>query len=107
MKQRGVFEKLPGSDVWWICYFDADSKKRREKVGRKSAAIQLYRKRKTEVMEGKKLPEKLRTMAVPFSELAADALEYSKTHKLSYDHDSYRMAKLQEGFGDRRAARII
>src|SRR3954454_4411055 len=55
MKQRGVFEKVIGSGVWWICYFDADSRKRREKVGRKSVAIQLYRKRKTEVMEGKKL----------------------------------------------------
>jgi hypothetical protein len=31
MKQRGVFEKEPGSGVWWIRYFDQFGKKRREK----------------------------------------------------------------------------
>jgi integrase len=105
-KVRGVFEKVPGSGIWWICYFDADGRKRREKAGRKSAAIQLYRKRKTEVMEGKKLPENFRATAVLFSELAKDVLEYSKTHKLSYDHDCYRMAKLTDSFSDRRAEGI-
>jgi len=105
-KVRGVFEKVPGSGIWWICYFDADGRKRREKAGRKSAAIQLYRKRKTEVMEGKKLPENFRATAVLFSELAEDVLEYSKTHKLSYAHDCYRMAKLEDTFGDRRAEGI-
>jgi len=84
MKQRGVFEKIPGSGVWWICYFDSDSRKRREKVGRKSVAIQLYRKRKTEVLEGKKLPDKLRARKVSFAELAEDTLEYSRAHKRSW-----------------------
>ena len=32
-KVRGVFEKVPGSNIWWICYFDADGRKRREKDG--------------------------------------------------------------------------
>ena len=59
-KIRVVFEKVPGSDIWWICYFDANGRKRREKVGRKGAAIELYRKRKTEIMEGKKLPNPAR-----------------------------------------------
>jgi integrase len=106
MKQRGVFEKLPGSGVWWICYFDADSRKRREKVGRKSAAIELYRKRKTEVMEGKKLPEKLRARKVSFAELANDTLEYSLAHKRSYGDDKIRMAKLKDWLGDRPAESV-
>jgi hypothetical protein len=46
MKQRGVFEKLPGSGIWWICYFDQFGKKRREKAGTKSVATKLYGKRK-------------------------------------------------------------
>jgi site-specific recombinase XerD len=104
-KQRGVFEKEPGSNVWWICYFDADGRKRREKVGRKSAAIKLYQKRKTDSMEGRKLPD-LRARKVTFGELASDALEYSKVHKISYAHDSYRMAKLKERFKDRLAETI-
>lgn len=33
MKQRGVFEKDPGSKVWRVCYYDQFGKKRREKAG--------------------------------------------------------------------------
>lgn len=33
MKQRGVFEKEPGSRIWWICYYDQFGKKHREKRG--------------------------------------------------------------------------
>jgi integrase len=62
-KIKGVYEKVPGSAIWWIRYADASGRIRREKVGTKSAAIQLYRKRKTEVSQGKKLPENLRTCA--------------------------------------------
>jgi hypothetical protein len=60
MRQRGVFEKEPGSGVLWIRYFDQFGKKRREKAGTKSVAIKLYGKRKQQVLEGKKLPELFR-----------------------------------------------
>jgi site-specific recombinase XerD len=99
MKQRGIYEKVQGSHIWWICYFDADGRKRREKAGRKSDAIDLYRKRKMEALLGKKLPEKLRARKVSFAELAKDALEYSKAHKLSYADDAVRMAKLENWLG--------
>lgn len=102
-KLRGVFERVPGSEVWWICYFDAAGKKRREKAGTRGNAVDLYRKRKTEVLQGKKLPEKLRAKAVPFSVLADDALEHSRAHKLSHKHDTYRMTKLKADFNDRPA----
>jgi hypothetical protein len=26
-KQRGIFEKVAGSDVWWVVYFDQFGKK--------------------------------------------------------------------------------
>jgi integrase len=78
MKQRGIYEKTPGSGVWWIRYVDASSRLRREKAGRKSAAILLYRKRKQEALEGRKLPEKLRKAPVPtladFSKRFLDAI---------------------------------
>lgn len=54
-KYRGVFEKVPGSGVWWIRYF-ADGKKHREKVGKKSLAIKRYQIRKTEIYEGRYFP---------------------------------------------------
>ena len=75
---RGVFEKVPGSEVWWIRYVDADGRYRRELAGTKSAAINLVRKRKMQALEGKKLPEKLRARAVSFAELADDGLESCK-----------------------------
>ena len=33
-KERGVFEKEPGSQIWWIRYY-IDGRERREKVGRR------------------------------------------------------------------------
>jgi integrase len=102
-KVRGVFEKVPGSGIWWICYFDADSRKRREKVGSKSHAIKLYQKRKTEVLQGKKLPETLRRRDVRFSELAEDARGYCNTNNRGWRTDRCRIEHLLGGFGNRPA----
>ena len=38
-KERGVFEKVPGSGIWWI-RFKADGVEHREKVGRRGDAAQ-------------------------------------------------------------------
>jgi hypothetical protein len=62
MKQCGIYEKVLGSEVWWIRYADAEGRYRREKAGTKSMAIDLYRKRKTEALQGRKLPERLRVV---------------------------------------------
>jgi hypothetical protein len=99
MKQRGVFEKVPGSKAWWICYYDQFGKKHREKAGTKSAAITLYRKRKQQALEGKKLPETLRQPLVTFGQIAKDALAYSKRNKRSYRTDVPRFARLKKWFG--------
>lgn len=50
-KDRGLFEKEKGSGVWWIRYHDHRGKERREKVGPKAAARQLYEDRKTLVRQ--------------------------------------------------------
>jgi integrase len=102
-KIRGVFEKEPGSGIWWIQFFDADGRRRREKVGSRGNAIDLYRKRKTEVLTGKKLPEKLRSRVVRFSELAADAEAYCKTNNRGQQFDLYRIGRLRAEFGNRSA----
>jgi len=73
---KGIFERPVGSDRWWIRYVDAAGVERREKAGTKSSAIQLYRKRKQQALEGKKLPEKLRSKTVMFNELLDDAIEH-------------------------------
>jgi integrase len=105
-KTRGVYEKVPGSNVWSIRYADAQGRIRRETVGPKSAALQLYRKRKTEVRLGKKLPENFRAKDVLFSELSDDAIEWGKAHKISWHDDQTRLKPLREAFGHRLAASI-
>ncbi len=105
-KQRGIYEKVPGSGVWWIRYANETGEIRREKVGARSAATQLYQKRKTQVRQGEKLPENFRAKALGFAQLAQNALAYSKAHKRSYKDDVCRMAKIQEYFRDRIADRV-
>jgi site-specific recombinase XerD len=103
---RGVFEKVTGSGEWWICYWDAQGRKRRETAGSKSNAILLYRKRKTEALQGKKLPEKLRRATVTFADIAREALAYSKAHKRTYFDDLTRIQRILGWFRDRSADSI-
>ena len=72
VKATGVWEKEPGSGVWWIRY-RAEGKLKREKVGRRSDAIDLYRQRKSDIRAGVKLPANLRTKGIKFSEIAEEA----------------------------------
>jgi site-specific recombinase XerD len=95
---RGVFEKHVGSNVWWIRYADRSGRIRREIAGAKSIAKSLYQKRKTEILQGKKLPESLRTKLVTFSDLAESALAYSRGRKRSFKDDECRMRKLRDKF---------
>src|SRR6202023_2759810 len=87
---RGIFEKVPGSGVWWIRYVDAEGRYRREKVGAWSNADKLLTKRKNEALQGKKLPETLRQRVVLFSEIGSEALAYSQGHKRSWRDDESR-----------------
>lgn len=104
---RGLFEKIPGSAVWWIRYADVTGKIRREQAGTKSAARALYQKRKAEVLQGRKLPETLRRREIPLSELLADAADYaSRNHRnarLGADGRDYRYATLNTALGCRGA----
>jgi integrase len=106
MKQRGVFEKVKGSGVWWVRYALASGRQRREKVGTKSAAIAYYRKQKTAVHEGKKLPDKVRRPPTSFEELAKDALAHSIAHKRTYSDDKQRMDRMLRWFKGRSAESI-
>ena len=102
---RGVYPKAPG--IWYVRYVDAQGRYRREKAGTKGAAIDLYRKRKTEALMGRKLPERLRRPTITFAEIAKDALAYSKANKLSYSDDVYRMETLLGWFRESPAEGIM
>ncbi len=77
---KGVYEHPVDSGIWWINYY-VEGRRHREKVGRRSDAVTLYQKRKTDARMGIKLPEVRPRRAVLFEEIAEDALVYSKEHK--------------------------
>ena len=66
---------------------------------RRSDAITLYQRRKTDARMGVKMPEVRARRAVLFEEIAADALVYSKEHKASYPGDRSTVGKLLPVFG--------
>lgn len=103
---RGVYENPAASGVWWINFYFA-GQRHREKVGRRSDAIALYQKRKTEARAGLKLPETLRVRkAVLFQELAKDAMFYSAAHKRSHRGDLCNLSSLLPVFGKLKADEI-
>lgn len=61
-------------------------------------AIDLYRKRKTEALQGKKLPETLRRPLVPFAEIADDAIDYIERRYAQPADEVARMHVLMEWF---------
>ena len=103
---RGIFERPNRSGVWWIRYADAQGREHREKAGTKGMALALYRKRKTEALAGKKLPESIRKRPILFSDIAAAGLEWSKDHKASWQSDVGRFKKLNSILGQRPAEQI-
>jgi integrase len=104
-KQRGVFEKVPGSNVWWIRFVDCDGAYHREKIGSKSAAIKVYQKRKTEALEGVKLPS-LRRRKIQFSELADLAIKHIEGTYARPVDDVRRAKVIREWFVGRSADSI-
>jgi integrase len=106
-KNRGVYERERGSNIWWVRHVDGDGVLHREKVGAKSDAINLYRKRKNQARVGEKLPDNLRRgRVVHFAELADDFKKYSLANNEGHANDSYRCEQLKAAFGERPAEAI-
>jgi site-specific recombinase XerD len=76
-KEMGVFERHPGSGIWWIRYTAHDGRRITERVGLRSDAITLIGKRRADKWKRRKLPEKFRRN-LTFGELSADALHHSR-----------------------------
>jgi integrase len=106
-KEKGIFEKVPGSGVWWIRYADGNSRIHRECVGMKSTARVLYGKRKTEIREGRFFPKEKKRI-ITFEELVDDALQYSLANSCSMHHrTNQRRAIVVKGwFKGRSAAEV-
>lgn len=108
-KQRGIYEKVKGSGIWWVRWTDAAGNKRREKAGAKGNAVKLLAKRHTEKIQQVKLPELTNNDAsLLFNELLDDAITHSKaengersTHELSL-----KIERLRPDWGSRKVRDI-
>lgn len=105
-KVRGVWEKEPGTGIWWIRYADAEGKWRREKIGRKGDAIKLYIQRKAAAAAGKKIEKPLRERERTFKEFSDLALIYSRKNKANVIDDEHKVAILVAEFGSRPASAL-
>ncbi len=109
-KQRGIFERPPGSGVWWVRYVDQYQKEHREKVGSKSTALGIYQQRKTEIRQGKFEPEdvKGKHRNVLVLDIIQDFLKASEARKRTSIRDiRQRLSYWQSRLGDRPAKSIL
>jgi hypothetical protein len=83
-KQRGVYEHPRDSGTYWVCYFDENGRRHREKVGPHALAVKVYQKRKTEVAERRFFPERIRQRGVFLGTMIDDYLERVKDRMRSY-----------------------
>ena len=105
-KVRGVWEREPGSGVWWARYRDKSGKLHREKAGRKSDAIALLNKRRNEIRVGAKLPDDQRTSGIKFSVLANAIETFSEAHHRDKRSVLTRLRKIRPDFDERVADSI-
>jgi site-specific recombinase XerD len=102
-KTRGVYEREPGSGIWWIRY-QVDGKPKREKVGRKSDAVALYQQRKSEVRAGAKLPPNMRLRRVTIADIGRKAIEwYAQHNRKDLRTFTGRMNSIIEDLGEKEA----
>jgi hypothetical protein len=80
-KETGVYEKEPGSGVWWV-RFKSNGVTRREKIGRRGDAIATYKDRKTSILRGENLPATMKNRGIRLREIGQDAIDwYIRTGK--------------------------
>jgi site-specific recombinase XerD len=104
-KHKGVFERVIGSNIWWIRYTNERGKRITSKVGTFSIAVRVYEQRTAAIRLGMLLPSSPRR-GVKFSELVADAIKFSERHHRASKDFEQRANLAVEKFGDRAAESI-
>ncbi|MCU1273780.1 MAG: integrase family protein [Bryobacterales bacterium] len=99
-KVRGVYEHPKDSDIWYICYFDGEGKRHRQKIGRRALAIKVYQQRKTEIWEGRFIP-KMPGAEATFQQISEERMAAKKPHLAprSYRADKLRLGWLTKEIG--------
>jgi len=106
-KIPGIFERPAKSGVWWISYCDTEGMRHREKIGRRSLALDAVSRRRLEVKDGRYIPP-TKGARLTFRELAQAAMTQKKLRlaPLSYETDLMRLAKLLPLIGNVPADRL-
>lgn len=105
-KIRGLWERDPGSGVWWIRYRDSEGKLRRKKVGGKKAAEMALNTARSKRQEGTALPSNLRNRGIKFKELADGIETFSAAHHRDQRNILSRLKRIRADFDDRVADSI-
>jgi integrase len=107
-KRQGIFERVKGSGIWSICYFDARGRRHREVIGSKQDAIDAYADRKADIRKGRQFAANVR--AVRVSALIDDLLrKYRLNSKSRWGHNVEHFCwklHLRPFFGRVRAAEV-
>jgi site-specific recombinase XerD len=104
-KHRGVFERVKGSNIWWIRYTNEQGKRVTSKVGTYPAAVHVYEQRTAAIRLGVLLPNAPRR-GIKFAELVADAISFAEKHHRASKDFKQRANLALESFGDRVAGSI-
>src|ERR1700679_919137 len=100
-KVRGLWEREPGSEIWWIRY-RVDGVLKREKVGTHEAAKNLLNKRRNKIREERNM----RRGSLCFKTLCDDILVFSKKHHRDFRSVEIRVRKIVADFGETPADKI-
>jgi site-specific recombinase XerD len=103
-KIKGVYERQPGSGVWWIQYF-VEGKRHRERVGSRGNAVKLYQTRKADALARRKLPQLRTGKKVCIADLTALVIEYTANHRSARDYIS-RASIVNDAMGTRPAEEV-
>lgn len=106
-KISGIFERPKDSGIHWILYRDADGRRRREKVGKLQAALNLLAERRAEVRRGDFIPPR-QARAWTFKRLADEAIKHKalRLASLTIETDMIRLGKLAPVIGTMRFDRL-
>ena len=104
-KHKGVFEREPGSGIWWARYTDADGKRKTRQIGAFGDARNwIEEQRRTSARASSHPVSSLR--GVRYSALCDTAIEYSKAEHRDTRGFTSRIEASRLQFGERRAASI-
>ena len=102
-KERGVYEKVPGTGIWWTRWTDSEGKLHRELAGTIGNARKRIAERRAEKMRGqapmmRRQPKPQQGEVLQFGELITDALAYSgKNNDKRHTHElSLKFKKMAE-----------